>query len=98
MKEYKIFELSINGEKEWVSGTTVIQAIRTYLQVTGMDLLVDFDGDEDIVEVPKEKWSELKVRYDDEFEDDEETEPLTITFQEWMDTREQPDYIAGTMW
>jgi hypothetical protein len=83
----RIFEIiHQDGEKEWVSGETNIEALRTYLNTTEADLF-DMDGAE-IVELQKEKWSQYTVK-------DEEG---TITFEQWMKENKDSDIIAGTMY
>jgi hypothetical protein len=85
----KIFEIiHSDGEKEWVSGETNIEALRTYISTTGCDLH-DMDGSE-IVELPKDKWKEYTVKNEDEEEG--------ITFEQWMQENKDSDVIAGTMY
>lgn len=89
----KIYEIQINGEKEWVCADTAIEALKAYSSITDITL-TDFENDDDIVEVPKEKWSEMKILNIDEFEDDSRTE---ITFSEYMEKEAtSADIIATT--
>ena len=96
--EMKIFELrwTSQDEKEWVSGRTIIEALKTYLSVTGTDI-VDLEDEDEIIEVPKEEWSKMTVRntdYDETDPDDFEE----MTFEEWMKQNPSSDIIAGTMY
>lgn len=98
VNELKIYELCWNaqGEKEWVCARTNIEALKTYLSITDMNI-VELDDADEIVEVPKEKWSEYSIRnseYDHEDPEDWETQ----TFEEYMKTQTRPDIIAGTMY
>lgn len=88
----KIFEINweSQGEKEWVSAETNIQALKVYCRITDMDLN-DFEDSDSITEVPEEKWSEYTIR-------SEMDENNTTTFSEWMKNNRSPDIIAGTMY
>jgi hypothetical protein len=97
-KELKVFELrwTEQGEKEWVCAYTNLHAIQTYLWVTSTNVM-DFDTSDEIVEVPKERWSEMRIKnieYDPSDPEDKEFE----TFEEYMKTKATPDIIAGTMY
>jgi len=94
----KIFEFQwIDDEKEWIAANTIIEAIQTYCLITGIDL-IELDAEGDIIELPKEKWSEMKVintEYDPEEDPDDWEEK---TYEEWMKEHTKPDIIAGTMY
>lgn len=78
-----------DGEKEWCTGATNIEALHHYSMTTQCDLC-EMDGAE-IIELPKEKWSEYNVKMKDK-EDSQ-------TFAEWMEKYgNSPDIIAGTMY
>lgn len=94
----KIFELrwTSQDEKEWVSGRTLIEALKTYLSITGTDI-DDLEDEDEIVEVPKEDWSKMIIRnanYSESNSDDFKE----MTFEEWMKQNPSPDIIAGTMY
>jgi len=89
INDLKIFELAFDGEKTWIAARTIIEAIQTYCSVTGMDL-VEFEGDEEITELPREKWTEHIIREDDQTPEQ--------TFEDWMKENHNPDIIAGTMY
>jgi len=96
--EMKIYELrwTYQDEKEWVSGRTIIEALKTYFATTDTSI-IDLDDEDEIVEVPKEEWSKMTVRnteYDENDPDDFEE----MTFKEWMEQNQSSDIIAGTMY
>jgi len=98
MNDLKIFELhwTKQGEKEWVCARTNIEALMCYLNVCSMTFM-DLDAEDEIVEVPREKWSEMKIRNSDyDKTDPEDCEEQT--FEEYMKERVHPDIIAGTMY
>lgn len=92
----KIFELrwTSQGEKEWVCARTNIEALKVYLSITDTNI-IDLDDTDEIVEIPKEKWGELKIRNSDSYGDDDWDE---MTFEEYMKDQLKPDIIAGTMY
>ncbi len=89
----KIFEIQFTKEDEraWIYAETIIDAIKTYCYVTGTDL-VDFDSNDDIAEIPVEKWSKFSVT-------DEENDGVpNISFKQWVWENEEygSDVIATT--
>jgi hypothetical protein len=94
-KELKIFELRWikQGEKEWMAARTNIEAIKTYLSITGTDI-VDLDPEDEIVEIHRNEWGNYKIKNMDYDGDDWEY----MTFEEWIEGRTEPDIIAGTMY
>ena len=86
----KIFEIKWTkyDETEWVAADTNIEALKTYCEMTSMDL-DDFDDADEIVELPKSKWGKYTVKTEDEGE---------MTFKQWMKENSKPDIIAGTMY
>ena len=80
----KINEIQINGEREWVCADTAIEALRMYSSITDITL-ADFDNDDDIVEVPKEKWSEMNIVDTDGEYNNETGYPVITTFAEYME-------------
>ena len=61
----KIFEIQVNGEKEWVSGSTIFEALKTYCNFTEMSIQ-DFEDEDDMIEIPKEQWDDYYVIDDDD--------------------------------
>lgn len=87
----KIFELEHeDGEKEWFTGQTNVEALAAYLQTTSCD--IEDLGLAKLTELPRYKWSKYRVKEEDEDHDK--------TFAQWM--KENPhstnDIIAGTMY
>jgi hypothetical protein len=94
----KIFELRWNSqdEKEWIAANTNIEALKFYCSETSTDLH-ELEDEDEIVELPREKWAEMNVRntdYDETDPDDWEEK----TFEEFMKDITRPDIIAGTMY
>lgn len=98
MSDLRIFELRFNKieEKEWVAHYTNIGALIFYCNETSTSLN-EFDLEDEVIEVPKEKWEEYKVTnsdYDPSDPDDWEYK----TFSEYMKEQGSPDIIAGTIY
>lgn len=89
----KIFEIIFTKaeEKAWIYALTPIDAIKTYCSVSGTDL-IDFDEDDDIVELPKYQWEQFTVT------DEEDEDSKGITFTQWIDENKDlgSDIIAIT--
>lgn len=85
----KIFEFRYSSQdvKEWVCANTIIEAIKTYCSITGVDL-IDFNDDDDIIEIPKEDWHKYNII----------GEQNHITFEQYISNPENnhSDIIAGT--
>lgn len=92
----KIFELDWSGEKEWVAANTNIEALKTHSAITGTDL-VDYDDEDSIVEVPEEKWPEMRV-INNEYDENDPDDWKEKTFEQWMKEHTKPDIIAGTLY
>jgi len=91
----KIYEFSVGGEKEWVCADTLIEALKYYYDLTAMSIS-EFENDDDIIEIPKEKWAEMKITDTEGIEDDETGFPILMTFAEYMETANRCDIIATT--
>lgn len=94
----KVFELqwTSQDEKEWIAANTIIEAIKTYCSITSTDL-VDLEDDDNIIEIPKEKYSEMfinNIDYDENDPDDWKEK----SFEQWLKEHTKPDIIAGTMY
>lgn len=91
----KLFEITVSetGEKEWVSGITIIHALKTYLSMTGVDV-VDFDDKDNIVEVPKEKWTTMFVKLTD-YDNPNNPSYSFISLDEWMMVNRTSTIIDG---
>lgn len=86
-EERKIFEFRINGEQEWVASKTLLMAIHTYCNIADLNTF-DFDESDEVVELPREKWSEYKVT--------DEYGVVELTFEQWMAVNPGSDIIATT--
>ena len=64
-QKLRVFEFQINGEREWVAAYTFIHAIQIHSGTSGMDI-VEYDSDDEIVEVPESKWDESFITYPDD--------------------------------
>ena len=53
----KIFEMRVNGEKEWIASENVLDAIKFYLNLTDMTI----DDIDYIDEIPNLVWGEYFV-------------------------------------
>ena len=79
-----------------MAARTNIEALKCYFNITSTDI-VDLDDLDEVVEVPKDKWSEMTIRnvdYDSKYPDDWQTK----TFEEYMKDQIYADIIAGTMY
>lgn len=96
--ELKVFELRWNqqGDREWIAARTNIDAIQTYLSITDMSIH-ELDNDDEIVEIPREKWSEYTVSNSDHDPSDPESKEKE-TFEDVMKRLTKPDIICGTMY
>lgn len=91
----KIYEIRIGYEKYWVCADTAIEAIKAYLSITDTDM-ADFNNEDDIVEVPKEKWPEMNIIDTDAGMDDNGIYPVIMTFAEYMETEATESEIIAT--
>ena len=94
----RIFEYqwTNEGEKEYIAANTVVEAIKTLLAVTD-NSIYDLEDEDEIVEVPKEKWADMKIiNMENNPSDPDDKEELT--FAEWMLKNPKPDVICGTMY
>lgn len=82
----KLFCLTINGDREYVSGNTSIHALKWYCKETGLDLSEFEDGDV-IFEVDKVLWRCISVR-------DTELGVDDLTMEDLMSGVVRPDLIA----
>lgn len=91
----KIYEFQVEGEKVWIAATTMISAFQTYCNRMGVSI-EEMDYEDDVIEIPKEQWSELTVKntdYDPEDKDDWES----MTFEEAIKNMKNPDLVALTI-
>lgn len=91
----KIYEFRISGEKEWICSDTLIEALKFYYGITEIDLL-DFDDEDDIVELPQSEWSKMNILDTEQPMDDEGNYPIIETFEEYMKHAQFTEIIATT--
>jgi hypothetical protein len=87
MGDLKVFEFrwAKQGEKEWVCARTNIEALMHYLNTCSISIN-ELDENDEVVEVPKDRWAEMVIY----------GEP-NITFDQYMNGKDCPDIIAGTI-
>lgn len=83
----KIFTIKSAGETTWICADTNIQALKINQSFTDIGL-IDYDNEDEISELPKEKWRDYNIT-------DENGKPLQ-TFEEYIKTAVSPDMIACT--
>lgn len=83
-----IYEFREYGEKTWVCGNTLIEALQYYSKETDLEI-TDFDSTDDIVLFPQEKWKDTYITY---YEEDN----LQISFEEFMKGQVSPEILAST--
>ena len=59
LEKTRIFEFEIAGEREWMAAKTIIQAVKFYHTMVDVS---ELDDDDEVTELPREKWSEMKVK------------------------------------
>jgi len=79
-----------DGEQAWIAADTKVEAMQTYCKTTDTDLIIDFNGDEEITELPESEWSKHFVKDDNGL--------LAQSFEQWMNENDDPDVIAATFW
>ena len=95
----RVFAFQIGGETEYVSGNTIIQAIKHYCDNSAMELidLIDLDDSDDIREVPEEKWSDIQVR-NSEYDETDPHDKEVFTLEELVKGTVSPQLLCGTNW
>lgn len=83
----KIFEFHINGEKEWLCADSFLEALKYYLSFTETDL----DDIDEIIEIPKEKWTKINIIDVDSSENN-----VIETFYHYMKHSDSTEIIATT--
>lgn len=92
-----IYEIRISGEKEWICADTAIEALKFYRGLTDLDL-VDFDDEDDIVEVPQSEWSKMNILDTEQPMGDNGNYPIIETFEEYMKHAQFTEIIATTIY
>jgi hypothetical protein len=81
-----IYQIELNGEKEYVCANTAIEAIQTLLKTHDM-LFEDLEHTYDIRQIPQENWGNFHI-----YEDDT---PL-MSFEEFMSEPKRPEVFCST--
>lgn len=87
----KVYEIQIGDHKTWMCANTNIEALKKHEEMTGM-MLVDFEKEDSIVEIPRKKWKDYRIIYD------ESNESKPTTFEQYMKTAESADMIASNVY
>lgn len=99
----RIFEFHWKSvdDKEWIYAPNIIHAIKHLCDLNAETFEEHFpeeDDDVEITEIPKEKWSGMKVQ-NTEYDENDPEDWEEMTFEEFV--KDLPDgftdYIAGTM-
>lgn len=94
----KAFKINQDGEVFILAAETNLGAIRCLCNVMSWDLDIDFDGSEEIEEIPEEKWDEVTVvnqDYDEEVDEPEMKDEYTL--RETMEGVTKPYLIGSTV-
>lgn len=83
----KVFQLTTSGETDTICAENVIQALKHYEYETGISLL-DYESDDDIVEVPRDQWANHIFTSEDDRED--------RTLEELMNGQDEPAILGNT--
>lgn len=85
----KVFEIRFTdaNQKAWVSANNPIHALRVLTSATDTDLLIDFEDNDDVVEILKSEWKNYFI----ENEGSEKT-PFSL----YMKNNVIPDIICQT--
>jgi len=94
--EYKVYQIKSQGETEYVSGRTVIEALQTYLTNGDLSIHEDLEPETEMAEVPKEKWPDITIT-NTEFDENDPEDFESMTMEQWMnDNPNTSDIICGT--
>ena len=91
-----IYEITSQGETEWICANTVFQALRFYNSINDLEIR-DYDDEDDIKIVPKEKWNDMKITDPEEWEENGDHKIIS-TFAEFMENQISPDIVASTVY
>lgn len=91
---YKLFELKYNGEHEWISALTNIEALKTWSETTDCSL-IELDDTDEIIEIPESQWASLTITNTDRDIDDQD-DWETQTLEQYMKTVSFSQIIGGS--
>ena len=86
-KNFKAYEITVQGEKEWIIAHTAIDALQVYNNITDSDI-IDFDCDDDIILLSEEQTDNITI----EFEDDD----LAFSLTDLLNDAKKSYYVGGT--
>lgn len=92
--ELKIYQFNVGGESEWLCAHTVFEALKFYHSLNDL-CIVDFENEDDIIEIPRNEWKNHNIVDFDEMDDDGNYKVIE-TFEECMKGRVSADIIAST--
>lgn len=94
MKELLVFEIKHSKEDEevWVAAYTNIHALSLYFSTCNMDMM-DMEDEDEITQLPEEKWKEMVVTNTDHNHEEGEWEKMT--FEQYV-KENGAGVIAGT--
>lgn len=84
----RLFQLNSKSEKYFIAAHTIVEAIQLFCSLQSTTIL-EMDHEDDIIEVPREKWDEMTIK-------DPEGEEESITFLQYMENLDIPEMIATT--
>jgi hypothetical protein len=96
MKNMNIYAIKTQGETEWICANTVFQALKLYHYNNDLEI-VDYDDEDDIEIVPKEEWSKFTIT-DPDLTDENGNDMIIQTFEDFMKTATEPEFIASTIY
>lgn len=82
------YEFKVQGEKEIISGHSVLDALKFYVNFIGIDL----DEVDEVEEIPRDSWDGIVITNTDK----EEGEPDKYTLTEMMEGITVPTIISST--
>lgn len=85
-----------DGEKEWITGITLIHALKSYLKMSVQQTIEEMEDGTEIEELPREEWASHTVinpDYDPDDPDDWEKQ----SFEEAVNGYSYPTIIASTL-
>lgn len=90
----RIFDIKHDGETDTVCAKSNINALLTLYNMTDVDL-IDYNETDEVVEVPKEEWSNRRIRYNEDGDSDKPE--FFVTFEEYMATANCSEFMCSTV-
>lgn len=89
------YQFEVGGETEIIAANTIFEALKFYTGLNGFTL-DDFDKDDDIEEIPKDKWETVTVRNTEHSETEKDSKE-EYTLAELMEGLVDPSYLSTTV-